>query len=35
VGHIERPEGTALVVWIRAQLSHPTRFKLIPTQKLY
>src|SRR5439155_14062 len=34
VGHIERLGATALVVWIRAQLSQPTKFRLMPTEKL-
>jgi len=33
VGHIERLEGTALVVWIRAQLTQPTKFRLMSTLK--
>ena len=33
VGHIERLEGTALVVWIRAQLTQPTKFRLTLTAK--
>jgi hypothetical protein len=33
VGHIERLEGAALVVWIRAQLTQPTKFRLTLTAK--
>jgi Concanavalin A-like lectin/glucanases superfamily len=33
VGHIERLDNTALVVWIRAQLTRPTNFKLTSTEK--
>jgi hypothetical protein len=33
VGHIERLEGTALVVWMRAQLAQPTKFRLVSTLK--
>jgi hypothetical protein len=33
VGHIQRLEGTALVVWIRAQLTQPTKFRLRLTLK--
>jgi hypothetical protein len=33
VGHIDRLEDTALVVWIRAQLTQPTKFTLAPTLK--
>jgi hypothetical protein len=33
VGHIERLEGTALVVWIRTQLTQPTEFKLRSNSK--
>ncbi|MGA8153607.1 MAG: LamG domain-containing protein [Terriglobales bacterium] len=33
VGHIERLEGTALVVWVRAQLTRPTKFKLTSIAK--
>jgi len=33
VGHIERLEGTALVVWIRAQLTQPTKFQVTLTAK--
>jgi hypothetical protein len=31
-GHIERLDGTALVVWVRAQLTRPTSFKLASTE---
>jgi hypothetical protein len=32
-GHIERLDDTALVVWIRAQLTRPTNFKLTSAEK--
>jgi hypothetical protein len=31
VGHIDRLEGSSLVVWIRAQLTGPSNFSLTPT----
>jgi hypothetical protein len=31
IGHIDRLEGSSLVVWIRAQLSAPSHFSLTPT----
>jgi hypothetical protein len=31
VGHIDRLEGSSLVVWIRAQLTSPSRLSLTPT----
>jgi len=33
VGHIERLECAALVVWIRSQLTQPTKFRLTLTAK--
>jgi hypothetical protein len=33
VGHIDRLEGSSLVVWVRAQLTSPSRFSLIQTSE--